>query len=289
MAFNNPCSVNLVPVEQGPFHHVLPGTQSLSIATAGCNLRCQYCQNWETAQKRPDETRNLELDAEAAVREGMKNDCRVITFTYTEPVVYSEYLESVSDLARAKGFRFTVCSALYIHKEPLKRIAKKVDAFCGALKSFNDEYYQKVCGVKLAPVLDALVTIKESKKWLEVVNLIVPGLNDDMTEIKKLCDWHMKNLGKDTPLHFARFTPAWKFQDLPATPHRTLEDARKVAQDAGIEYPYISNCPGHEGANTYCPGCKQLLIRRLGLRVTENKIKGGACPKCHHLVSGWWK
>ncbi len=281
--------VNLVPVEQGPFHHVLPGTQSLSIATAGCNLRCQYCQNWETSQKKPTETHNLELGAEAAVRAAIDQGCRVVTFTYTEPVVYSEYLESVADLARAKGFKFTVCSAMYIHKEPLKRIAQKVDAFCGALKGFNEEFYSKVCGVKLAPVLDALVTVKEAKKWLEVVVLVIPGVNDDPKELRKLADWVVKNLGKDTPLHFARFTPAWKLANLPATPSKVLEMARQVALDAGVEYAYISNLPGHEGANTYCPGCKKLLIRRLGLRVIENNLAGGACPKCHHLVSGWWK
>ncbi len=281
--------MNQTPVEQGPFHHFLPGTQSLSIGLAGCNLRCQYCQNWEISQKGPDETNNVTLDGKETLSEVRRLDCRLVTFTYTEPMVYLEYIEAVADQARSKGCRVAVCSALYVRKKPLQRIAKKVDAFCGTLKGFNEAFYEKVCGGKLAPVLDALVTIREEGKWLEVVVLVIPTLNDSRTEMRSLCDWVVKNLGKDTPLHFIRFTPSWKLTDLPATPPGVLEDCRKIALDAGLHHAYIGNLPGHEGANTYCPHCKRAVIRRLGLRVTENTLKKGKCGGCGHRIVGIWE
>ncbi len=232
---------------------------------------------------------NVTLGAPETLKEANRLRCDVVTFTYTEPMVYLEYIETVAERAREKGSRVAICSALYVRKEPLKRLAKKVDAFCGTLKGFNETFYANVCGGKLAPVLEALTTIRESGKWLEVAVLVVPTMNDNRAEVRSLCDWVVKNLGGDTPLHFLRFTPSWKLADLPATPPAVLDDCRKIAQDAGVRHAYIGNLPGHEGANTFCPSCKRVQIRRLGFRVSENKMKGNKCGQCGTAIAGVWK
>lgn len=220
--------------------------------------------------------------------EAKKHGCAAVTFSYTEPVVFFEYVQDVAVQARAQRLVPCLCSALYVHKEPLKDLLSTVRAVAGSLKGFDPAFYERVVGCKLAPVLDALVAVKEAGAWLEVVCLVIPTVNDDRKDLAAMCAWIVKNLGKDTPVHFARFVPAYKMKDLPRTPIKTLEEARDLARAAGSRYAYIANLPGHEGNNTWCPGCKEVVIERLGFKIQRNTLRGGACGKCGTAIPGIW-
>lgn len=266
----------------------MPGTQTFCVATAGCNLRCTYCQNWEISQKKPEETKNFELPPATAFEQMIKRDCRSVTFTYTEPMVFYEYAVEVAAQARKRQFRAFACSGMYVKKDPLKKMCSTFDGFAGALKGFSEEFYKTVCGGKLAPVQEALVTVKEQKRWLEVVCLIIPTINDNLDTVKEMCKWIVKSLGKETPVHFARFVPSFKMPDLPRTPIKTLEQCREIALECGSQFSYVANLPGHEGNNTYCPGCKKPAIKRLGFKILENNIVRGKCSACQTPIAGLW-
>ncbi|MBI4564613.1 MAG: AmmeMemoRadiSam system radical SAM enzyme [Planctomycetes bacterium] len=288
-AYNNPCILTLDPIEKLPLSHFLPGTRTLSLAAGGCNLRCQYCQNWEQSQTKPEELRTFDVDKHRAVAGAKKKECATIAYTYTEPVAFYEYMRDLSAFAKEKGLRNVCATALFIEPKPLRQICPNIDAFAVALKAFDEKFYDRVLGSQLKPVLDALVVLKEEKVWTEVVTLIVPTYNDDLDKIREQVRWHRKYLGAQTPLHFGRFVPQYKLRDLPQTPAETLERCRDIGLQEGLKHVYIFNVSPHKGNNTYCPNCKSAVIERLGFRVLETRMNAGACLACKTKLPGVWK
>ncbi len=290
LGYGNPIAVHVDPIEKKPFFHVLPGSKAFSIAVAGCNMRCLFCQNWQISQAKPDEVDAYDLPPEKVVDEAIKSGSPFIVYTYTEPTIFYEYMLDTAKLARQKGLKNGMHSCGYINPEPLSELLKYMDAVNIDLKGFNPEFYKKMGSMAdLAPVLETLKTVKKSGVWLEITNLIIPGQNDDPKEIRSMCQWIKDNLGNDVPIHFSRFAPSFMLQNLPPTPVEKIEEAYKIAKEVGLKYVYIGNVPGNEHENTYCPGCGALLIKRLGYFVWADGIDNGKCKKCGYDVEGIWK
>ena len=289
LVYELPCSVHVDPIEKKPIFHMLPGSRSFSIATAGCNLRCKYCQNWQISQNPPEATRNTELSCEDAVKLAVDYNCRSIAYTYSEPTIFYEYMIDIAKLAKKKGIKGVYVTGGYINPEPLRELCKYIDAANVDLKGFDEKFLMEVCAEELQPVLDMLKILKEEGVWIEITNLIVPTLNDDPETIRKMCVWMKDNLGPDVPLHFSRFWPMYKLKNLFPTPVPTLEKARQIALDVGLNYVYIGNIPGHEGNNTYCPKCEKMLVRRTGFAILENNIVDGKCGFCGQKMPGLWE
>lgn len=288
IAYGNPCAVHVDPIEKKPLYHFLPSTKSFSIATAGCNLACLNCQNWEISQASPKDTRNYDLMPEKVVEQAASNDCKSIAYTYSDPVAFYEYTYDTSKTARLQGIRNVLISAGYINEEPLRKLSAYIDAANIDLKSFSNEIYEMLNAGTLQPVLDTLRILKEEGVWTEITNLIVPTWNDDMEMIGKMCEWLVKNGMKNFPLHFSRFNPLYKLTNLPATPVKTLEKARSTAVKAGMKFVYIGNVPGHDAENTYCPKCQSLIILRKGFHIGDFRIKSQCCEYCGEPIPGVW-
>ncbi len=282
------CSFHQDPIEKKPFFHFLPGTNAFSIATAGCNLNCKFCQNWEISQARPEQTYNIELSPEAVADYALKGNSRSIAYTYTEPTVFYEYMLDCARAGRKKGIRSVMVSAGFIQPEPLVELCKELDAVKIDLKAFNEKYYQEICRGKLQPVLDCLKELKRIGVWYEIVYLMVPTLNDNMDDIRKMCAWMLKDLGTDVPVHFTRFTPLYLLKNLPPTPVSSLEQARKIALDSGLKFVYVGNVAGNEGESTYCPKCKKIVIGRYGFTITQMNLQKGKCKFCGEKIPGVW-
>ncbi|MFO7658830.1 MAG: AmmeMemoRadiSam system radical SAM enzyme [Bacteroidales bacterium] len=288
IAYGNPCAVHIDPVEKKPLYHFLPGSKSYSIATAGCNLACLNCQNWSISQSSPRETRNYDLMPDRLVAESVKNNCRSIAYTYSEPVTFYEYTYDSSKLARSRGIKNIIVSAGYINEKPLLELAKYIDAANIDLKSFKDSTYLKLNGGRLQPVLDTLLTLKRAGVWLEITNLLVPGWTDDLNMITDMCKWLYDNGLSETPLHFSRFYPQYKLTQLPATPVNTLIKARETALKEGLKYVYIGNAPGSGAENTICPHCNKIVVERKGYTIISNNIAEKKCKFCNHPIAGVW-
>lgn len=287
LVYGRPCAVHLDPIEKKPFYHFLPGTGAFSIATVGCVLGCKFCQNWEISQAKPEEADSMDMPPLEVVRAAAKAGARSIAYTYTEPAVFYEYMYDTAVLARQYGIKNVMHSCGYINRAPLQELARLLDAADIDLKGFTEEFYGRVCGGRLRPVLDALVTLKEAGVWLEITNLVIPTLNDDIIKIKQMCQWIVQNLGPQVPIHFSRFHPQYKLKDLPPTPPQTLAEAKYVAHEAGLWYVYLGNVRS-EASNTICHNCQQLLIRRDGFWVREYNLQDGRCPKCKIEIPGVW-
>jgi len=289
--FGRVVSLNNDPIEKKPLFHFLPSSLTLSLSTAGCNFECQFCQNWEISQFRPEQVPARlgfvapEKLAELARRYGSRS----VAFTYGEPVVFFEYMLETARAARSAGLAGVMISNGYIEKEPMQELCRTLGAVKVDFKAFSDDFYRRWCRGELKPVLETMKLVRSEGVWLEMVHLTIPTLNDSEEETKRLCDWVLKNLGPDVPLHFTRFHPTYKLKNLPPTPASTLEKQFKIARAAGINFPYVGNLPGHDGENTYCPQCKKLLIRRVGFSVLENNLKDGACESCGREIPGVWK
>jgi pyruvate formate lyase activating enzyme len=292
--YGNPCAVHLDPIEKKPFYHFLPTIPAFSIATAGCNLRCLYCQNWEISQFPPEETQNVDLPPEKVVQSALQTTSQtkitpVIAYTYSEPIAFYEYMLATSKLARERGLRNAVVSAGFINPEPLRELCKVVDAIKIDLKGYDENFYREVCQAELAPVLETIRIIQESGVHLEIVNLVVPTLNDSLEQLRELARWLASSINPDVPLHFNRFMPQYKLLNLPSTPVETLVQARQIAQEEGMHFVYIGNVPGNPGDNTYCPSCNKALIVRQGFSVLEYHLSGDKCDYCGELIPGvWW-
>lgn len=289
LVYGNPCAVHLDPIEKKPFFHVLPASASLSLATAGCNFDCRFCQNWEISQKGPEETINMRLPPARAAEEALRAQAASIASTYVEPTVFMEYMLDVGRQARARGLLNVMHSNGFVNPGPLAGLIKVLDAACIDLKSMDPGFYRDVCSGELAPVKASLRALKAAGVHVEIVHLMIPGLNDSPAQTTELARFVAGELGTDVPLHLTRFFPRYKLANLPPTPVATLERARKLALAAGLEYVYLGNVPGHPAESTFCPGCGALLIERLGYRVRSNNLKAGACPKCGHAVPGIWE
>jgi pyruvate formate lyase activating enzyme len=288
LAYANPCAVNIDPIEKKPFFHVLPGTASFSVATAGCNFDCGFCQNWEISQAAPEETRNFDLPPAALADLAVQNRCRSVASTYVEPTVFMEYMQDIGQAARERGLLNTMHSNGFVNEKPLADLCRVLDAACVDLKGFTEGYYRDMTGGSLAPVLATLKRLRAAGVHLELVTLLVPGRNDAVAELKAMSAWVRDELGPDTPLHFTRFVPRYKLKSLQPTPLGTLEEARATALSAGLRYVYLGNVPGHEAENTACPRCQALLIRRVGYRTTVEGLKDGRCVACGEAVPGLW-
>jgi pyruvate formate lyase activating enzyme len=288
MAFGNPCSVNVDPVEKKPLYHFLPGSRAFSIATAGCNLVCLNCQNWSISQTSPDKTRNYDLLPEQVVEECISNKCSSIAYTYSEPTTFYEYAYETATLARKAGIKNIIKSNGYINEEPLKKLCSVIDGANIDLKAFTESTYLKLTGGKLQPVLNSLKVYKAMGIWLEITNLVVPSWTDNLDEIRKMCAWLADNGFTDTPLHFSRFYPLYKLEQLPPTPVDLLTKAAGIAAEAGLKYVYIGNVPGNETADTKCPSCNKVVVKRQGYRILSNNITNGKCQSCGKKVDGIW-
>ncbi len=283
------CSVHADPVEKKPLFHVMPGELALSYATAGCNVECKFCQNWEISQFRPEQVRSVYLPPEALVEAAKKSGARLTAATYSEPVVFWEYVRDAARAARKAGLAPTVVSNGYIQAKPLKEVLPLLRAVKIDLKSFRETFYRDQLRAKLKPVLESLEIIRKAEVWLEIVVLLIPTLNDSEGEVRDLARWVKTNLGADVPVHFTRFHPTYRLTNLPPTPVPTLERAWNIARAQGLNYVYLGNVPSHPGENTVCPGCGEVIIRRLGYRILENRLVEGACPDCKREIPGVWR
>ena len=289
LAYGNPCSVNVDPIEKKPLFHFLPGTGAFSIATAGCTFRCLNCQNWQISQSMPEETKNIELFPEAVVENAMKYNCNSIAYTYSEPTAFYEYMYDTSKLARERGIKNLWITNGSINRDALLDLCQYLDAANVDLKSFKEGIYNELNSGRLQPVLETLKTLKEQNVWFEVTNLVIPTYTDDMGMIREMCKWMVANIGPDYPLHFSRFTPMYKLKSLPPTPVKTLEDARKIAMEEGVKYAYIGNVAGHKAESTYCPKCGKTVIERTGYVIKEKNLQNGSCRFCGEKIAGVWK
>lgn len=287
LVYGNVASNHIDPIEKKPLFHFLPGSQTYSISTTGCNLRCKFCQNWQISQVFPWDIKTTKMSPKDVVNKALNSGVESIAFTYNEPTVYYEYMLDVAKLAKKNGLKTVVISAGYINEKPLKNLLPYIDAYKIDLKGFDKEFYQEMTHGKLEPVLSALKTIKESDTWLEVVNLIIPGENDSEKQLKDLVLWIKNNLGKNTPLHFLRFHPNYKIRNLAPTPIKTLKKARQIALDLGMNYVYTGNIYDKEGTTTYCPSGKPGVIRQ-GFSTSKNNLDSGLCPN-GDKIPGVWK
>ena len=288
LVYGIPCAIHLDPIEKKPFFHVLPATSSFSLATAGCNFQCKYCQNWEISQASPEEVYGYEVPPEVVVQKAKEIGSRSVAYTYVEPTIFYEYMCDIGQLVKKAGLLNVCHSNGFINPDPLRDLCKVLDAANIDLKGFTETFYHEMCGGELTPVLETLKTLKKEKIHVEITNLVIPTYNDDMSVVREMCLWVKKELGANTPIHFSRFYPMYKLRSLPPTPVATLDKAREIALSSGLEYVYIGNVPGHEGENTFCPGCKKMIIQRRGYMVGEIHLKGGKCGYCGRPIPGIW-
>lgn len=288
LVYGNPCAVHGDPIEKKPFYHILPASTTFSLATAGCNLRCKFCQNWEISQTRPDDTYNYDLSPERIVTLVKKGGFRSIAYSYTEPTVFYEYMVDTARLAKKEGILNLCHSNGFIKQGPLSELCKLIDGANIDLKGFTEDFYGQMTQGRLAPVLESLKTLKREKVHLEITNLMIPTVNDSPESVRKMCVWIKNELGAETPIHFSRFYPLYKLRNLPPTPVATLEKSRQIAMEAGLHYVYIGNVPGHEGEKTYCAQCRKTVIDRQGYFVREVHLAKGKCKFCGQSISGIW-
>ena len=288
ITYGNPCAVQLDPIEKKPLYHFLPSSSVLSIGTAGCNLHCRHCQNWEISQAGLHDSTKQPVTPEDIVQTAKQHQCPAIAYTYTEPLVSYEYTLDCCMAAASEGVRNVLVTAAYINPGPLTKLCQYVDAANVDLKSFTESFYKEICDAHLAPVLNALKIMKESGVMLELTHLMIPTLNDTEEETKLLCDWVLEHLGPDVPIHFSRFIPHYRLNHLPQTPVEKILRAREIAHQAGLRFVYVGNLSDRAGECTWCPECGTLLIERTGYHVLQNRIKKGCCPACNTCIPGIW-
>jgi pyruvate formate lyase activating enzyme len=276
------------PIEKKPLNHFYPGTSVFSFGTAGCNLACKFCQNWDISKSRDfDRLADKASPAEIA-RVAKKLGCKSVAFTYNDPVIFAEYAMDTADECRKLDIQTVAVTAGYIHAEPRMEFYARMDAANVDLKGFTQNFYVKYCGGELQPILDTLVYLKrETKVWFEITTLLIPTLNDSDAEIRQLSEWVMKELGPDVPLHFTAFHPDWKMKDLPPTSPATLSRARRIAREIGLNYVYTGNVHDRDGGTTYCPSCRTPLVVRDWYEIPDYRITAdGHCPQCGQAVAG---
>ena len=276
------------PVEKKPLNHFYPGSSILSFGTAGCNLACKFCQNWDISKSREMDRLQDEASPEAIAAAAVKLGCKSVAFTYNDPVIFAEYAIDIAHACHARGVQAVAVTAGYIHAEARREFYATMDAANVDLKGFTDEFYFKICGGHLRPVLDTLVyLVKETNVWTEITTLLIPGKNDSDEELRAQCKWIYENLGPDVPLHFTAFHPDWKMTDIPATPAATLTRAREIGQRAGLNYVYTGNVHDAAGGSTYCPSCDKPVIERDWYRIDGYHVRpDGACEYCGTPIAG---
>jgi pyruvate formate lyase activating enzyme len=288
VTYGFPCSVHVDPVEKKPVFHFLPGTDTFSLATAGCNLHCRNCQNWEISQQPPERVSAMPLPPADVAASARRFGCPSVSYTYTDPVVYYEYALDACIAARDAGLRNILVTAAFINREPARELFRHADVARIDLKSMSEAFYRDVCEGSLRPVLDAAVLARDLGLLVEIVHLIVPTLNDRDEDLSAVCAWVRANLGPETPLHFSRFHPQHLLRHLPPTPGETMQRARQIAQAEGLVHVYLGNILDEDAATTWCPACRKALIRRRGFLLVENRLKDGRCPDCGKGIHGVW-
>jgi pyruvate formate lyase activating enzyme len=276
------------PIEKKPLNHFYPGSSVFSFGTAGCNLACKFCQNWDISKSRETDTMVDQAMPDEIAAAAERSGCRSVAFTYNDPVIFAEYAMDVADACHARGLKTVAVTAGYIHDEPRRAFYSKMDAANVDLKAFTDDFYVKLTGAHLQPVLDTLIYLKrETNVWFEITTLLIPGQNDSDAELSAMCQWVMRELGPDVPLHFSAFHPDWKMQDVPPTPAATLTRARDIALKAGLHYVYTGNVHDTTGGTTSCPGCHEPLIVRDWYRIEQYSLTPeGHCPHCGTGIAG---
>jgi len=276
------------PIEKKPLNHFYPGSSVFSFGTAGCNLACKFCQNWDISKSRSFDKLADQATPEAIARTAEELGCKSVAFTYNDPVIFTEYAMDVADACHARGIKTVAVTAGYIHDEPRRDFFAKMDAANVDLKAFTDEFYVKQTGAHLQPVLDTLKYLcRETDVWVELTTLLIPGLNDTAEEIGAMSAWIAKELGVDVPLHFSAFHPDYKMTDVPVTPPEILVQARNIALAAGLRYVYTGNVHNREGDTTHCPSCGSALIVRDWYEIEQYRLTpDGRCPDCHAQIAG---
>ena len=276
------------PIEKKPLNQFYPGSSILSFGTAGCNLACKFCQNWDISKSRSFDKLADQASPEDIAHYAEKCGCKSVAFTYNDPVIFAEYAMDVADACHAKGIKTVAVTAGYIHAQPRRDFFAKMDAANVDLKAFTEAFYVKQTGAHLQPVLETLQYLKhETNVWFELTTLLIPGLNDSSQEISAMSDWIVKELGIDVPLHFSAFHPDYKLNDIPSTPAKTLIQARKIALDAGLQYVYTGNVHYLEGDTTYCPTCGIDLIVRDWYEIKQYRLtQNGHCENCNAAIAG---
>jgi len=288
LVYGKPCTLAIDPIEKKPFYHFLPGSKALSIATTGCNLHCLHCQNAQISQARFEDVPHLEASPESVVQQAKANGAKSISFTYTEPTVFYEYMLDIAKLAKKEKIKCNIVSNGYINPMPLKKLAPYIKAANIDLKG-NALFYEKVSDARIEPVLETIKFLHDKGVWLELTYLVIPGYNDDIEEIKSTISWIKKNIGLEVPLHFSAFYPCYKMMNVPPTPPEFLIKARIIAKQQGLKFVYTGNIQDDEGSTTFCPWCNRAVIKRKSIFVTENNLKRGKCKFCKNPVPGVWQ
>ena len=288
LVYGKPCSINIDPIEKKPLYHFLPGSESFSIGTVGCNFHCLNCQNYEISQAKFEGVNSIDLPPKKVVEQALKNKCKSISYTYNEPTIFCEYMLDTAQLAKKKRIKNVIVSNGFINEKPLLELCKYIDAANIDLKAFDDNFYKKICDARLDPILNTLKILYKKKIWLELTNLLIPKLNDDNKQIRKLCLWIKENLDENVPLHFSRFFPMYKASNFQATNFETLKNAYEIAKETGLKYVYLGNIESNY-ENTYCPNCKNLLIERSSFSVNKVNIRKNKCIKCNQKIVCIWK
>jgi pyruvate formate lyase activating enzyme len=284
------CSANPDPIEKKPLYHFQPGSSSFSIATMGCNFRCEFCQNWQISQAVIEDGQidGQAISPDKIVASAIRYGCKSIAYTYTEPTIFMELCNDCGRLAKKKGLANVFVSNGYETKEAIDFSRDWLDGINVDLKAFSEDYYKRLCKAHLQPVLDTLKYIaKETNIWLEITTLLIPGENDSDDELKKLVEFIVNEVGADVPWHISRFHPQYKYTDATPTPVSALERAEQIGKEAGLHYVYLGNVPGSKSENTFCYNCGRVLIERIGYRILANHITNCCCPDCGTKIAGF--
>ena len=276
------------PIEKKPLNHFYPGSSVLSFGTAGCNLACKFCQNWDISKSRSQDKLMDEATPEAIALTAQQYQCRSVAFTYNDPIIFAEYAMDIADACHDLDVQTVAVTAGYVHAAARRDFFAKIDAANVDLKAFDDNFYYKLTGSRLQPVLDTLLYLKhETKVWVEITTLLIPDKNDSNEEIIAMCQWIRRELGADVPIHFSAFHPDHRMRDVPATPAATLIRARDIALDSGLHYVYTGNVHYKPGDTTYCPHCNSELIERDWYEINQYRLdRHGNCPQCGFAVAG---
>ena len=290
LVYGSIAALNNDPIEKKPFYHFLPGTLAYSIATAGCNMWCKFCQNWQLSQSKPEDLRlrTIAMSPGDVVNDALRYRCNSIAYTYNEPTVFTEFVYDCAAEGKKAGIHSVVVSNGYINAEPLEKLCEVISAYKVDFKAFSKSFYRDITGGERDDVLNTIKRLKKIGMWTELVHLTIPTLNDNDSDFKGMGDWLMGEIGPDVPVHFTRFHPMYRLTNLPVTPVSTLERARNILMGKGMKFVYVGNVPGHPANSTYCPNCGKEVITRKGFMVDKIRIKNGACTNCGTPIPGVW-
>ena len=288
LVYGKPVTSHNDPIEKKPLFHFLPGTKAFSIATVGCNVNCKFCQNWEISQVGPDQVNSFDAPPQTIVTAAKRAGASSIAYTYTEPVVFAEYMYDIAEIGRRQGIKSVMITNGYINPEPMKDLCGVLDGVKIDLKAFTQRFYTEMVSGELKPVLDTIELLKKSGMWTELVYLVIPGWNDDPGEIREMAQWIRNDLDVLTPVHFSRYHPQYLVKNIPPTPLSTLETCYDICRSEGLQYVYLGNVPRHPAEKTICHHCGKVVIDRTGYLVKEINLTGGKCANCGTDIPGVW-